>query len=1023
VTRSCAWHFAKAVKKLKKSSVLSLHEQETEWHHWHAPAYFHCEGMEGSTLEKLGGFSSLCLFHRQLGCNDESASTAERAEKLLYYFPHDVPVASQLKHVELCEGLIDFSRTFSRGSGGAVETVELSKRRYFFLEPEAGVWLVLVLVKELWGPNIGGFARSTEGPGDTAPAPEPAGALFSTAMPYTGPPLPPPAKAGAYTSHAQQASAARASLLGVWEHVRTVTGGVRRVTDAPAAAAYHARVLYLRGRLRRAGDARERAEANEAWAAVGRGEGGAGVAPPSPEERALACTLAVSASASPVSALRRSLRDAFDFTLFYCDWSVMHPFEGCGGGPRVHPPSRDLDILLRSFVGNMAAKQPALSHCAVLFDGHVVWGRHTPGLRCMYAHLRAAAFHVLVGRAYEADLRGFETSSAGVGGGSGPPARPSLGGGLDSPALGRGAAALSPGGDSSSPRPGVPRASPAAPWRPRGSSGAVGAGPPPAVWGGASPTASALTDALAEALRRELGAEELGVLAGRAAEGGAEAGVLAVPLLAVALTTAAAAGPLGGPLRSPGLTSSSSSFSLTTLRGASASPLGPAAPSSPSRSTVGGGPSPSSSYFKGPKPSRLAPPALPAASAALGCLSAPFAVPQEWPTLTQPAVSEAYLRTLAPLTRALGGEEVGGGEEEGGAWTSTPGVCPPGLLGRAGCLYLPPAFLDPSPSPRPSHRVLILQQSLFTVLLWLDAGALSGEVPGPILPDIDPARLSPILASLGTVTAAYLTALEPGMGEWMDTVAVAARDVGVEDAPTLGWAGGCTGMDVHGVESVSRVPGPKGGQGGLISQARPATSGGVGAGLPPGLAAAMGALVGAVGGVPQQVRQGEPAGNDTPISPAARELADPYAASDPPLQAVHYANELAAQAALYSGGSASTGRRAYADVLEASGGRRKGGKREGAVSRRLRLDAVAASSGGEGRGTPVAAAEEHLLAARKGGAVLARRTGARAVFMIVPPGPASRKLTGDGREVDGHAAGHLEDLLGRAKRVHELLHG
>ena len=55
-------------------------------------------------------FSSFSIFHRKLGSNDEAAGLRERAERLLYFYPHDFPALAQLRHIGFCEGLIDFSR-------------------------------------------------------------------------------------------------------------------------------------------------------------------------------------------------------------------------------------------------------------------------------------------------------------------------------------------------------------------------------------------------------------------------------------------------------------------------------------------------------------------------------------------------------------------------------------------------------------------------------------------------------------------------------------------------------------------------------------------------------------------------------------------------------------------------------------------------------------------------------------------------------------------------------------------------
>jgi hypothetical protein len=49
----------------------------------------------------------LCVL-RAAGSDDEAAGLQERAERILYFFPRDVGLHAQLKHIGFCEGLIDF---------------------------------------------------------------------------------------------------------------------------------------------------------------------------------------------------------------------------------------------------------------------------------------------------------------------------------------------------------------------------------------------------------------------------------------------------------------------------------------------------------------------------------------------------------------------------------------------------------------------------------------------------------------------------------------------------------------------------------------------------------------------------------------------------------------------------------------------------------------------------------------------------------------------------------------------------
>jgi hypothetical protein len=133
--------------------------------------------MAGAPLLKLGGFSSLCIFHRLLGTctaslgppshtatgqtqqltpffhtvppcmaatgsNDEAAGAHEQAARILYHYPHDAPLDAQLTHVGFAEGVIDVSRAFAADAD--VDSVALESRRYTFAQVEPHVWMVLV---------------------------------------------------------------------------------------------------------------------------------------------------------------------------------------------------------------------------------------------------------------------------------------------------------------------------------------------------------------------------------------------------------------------------------------------------------------------------------------------------------------------------------------------------------------------------------------------------------------------------------------------------------------------------------------------------------------------------------------------------------------------------------------------------------------------------------------------------------------------------------------------------------------
>jgi hypothetical protein len=74
-----------------------------------------------------------------LGCDDESASDDEQAEKILYFYPPSTPLERQLSRVTMIEGLIEFAGKFSPDS---IETVLMEKQLWSFYPAEPDVWIV-----------------------------------------------------------------------------------------------------------------------------------------------------------------------------------------------------------------------------------------------------------------------------------------------------------------------------------------------------------------------------------------------------------------------------------------------------------------------------------------------------------------------------------------------------------------------------------------------------------------------------------------------------------------------------------------------------------------------------------------------------------------------------------------------------------------------------------------------------------------------------------------------------------------
>ena len=51
-------------------------------------------------------------FHRRLGCDDESSTDEEQAERILFYYPENTPISAQLGRIGLLQSLIDFANKY-----------------------------------------------------------------------------------------------------------------------------------------------------------------------------------------------------------------------------------------------------------------------------------------------------------------------------------------------------------------------------------------------------------------------------------------------------------------------------------------------------------------------------------------------------------------------------------------------------------------------------------------------------------------------------------------------------------------------------------------------------------------------------------------------------------------------------------------------------------------------------------------------------------------------------------------------
>ncbi|CAL5430505.1 unnamed protein product [Camellia sinensis] len=69
----------------------------------------------------------------------------QELDKILFFFPADLPFATQLSVIGLSEGLITFTRIFSPEA--ACEVIEAEGHSHVFYEPEPDIWMVMIVEK------------------------------------------------------------------------------------------------------------------------------------------------------------------------------------------------------------------------------------------------------------------------------------------------------------------------------------------------------------------------------------------------------------------------------------------------------------------------------------------------------------------------------------------------------------------------------------------------------------------------------------------------------------------------------------------------------------------------------------------------------------------------------------------------------------------------------------------------------------------------------------------------------------
>ncbi|XP_068326652.1 vacuolar fusion protein CCZ1 homolog B-like isoform X1 [Pyrus communis] len=82
----------------------------------------------------------LCIFDLRRGQNE-----GQELDKILFFFPADLPFSAQFSVIGLSEGLITFTRIFSPEA--ACEAIEAERHSHVFHEAEPDIWMVMVVEK------------------------------------------------------------------------------------------------------------------------------------------------------------------------------------------------------------------------------------------------------------------------------------------------------------------------------------------------------------------------------------------------------------------------------------------------------------------------------------------------------------------------------------------------------------------------------------------------------------------------------------------------------------------------------------------------------------------------------------------------------------------------------------------------------------------------------------------------------------------------------------------------------------
>ncbi|KAF8389705.1 hypothetical protein HHK36_024224 [Tetracentron sinense] len=81
-----------------------------------------------------------CIFDLRRGQHE-----GEELDKILFFFPADLPFSTQLSVIGLSEGLITFTRIFSPEA--ACEVIEAERHSHVFYQAEPDIWMVMIVEK------------------------------------------------------------------------------------------------------------------------------------------------------------------------------------------------------------------------------------------------------------------------------------------------------------------------------------------------------------------------------------------------------------------------------------------------------------------------------------------------------------------------------------------------------------------------------------------------------------------------------------------------------------------------------------------------------------------------------------------------------------------------------------------------------------------------------------------------------------------------------------------------------------